>query len=43
MIKIGFAFITLIHGLIHFLGFLKEWKLANVQQFKWSNSYPFIG
>lgn len=32
MLRIFFLFIIFIHGLIHLLGFVKEWKLAPVSQ-----------
>lgn len=33
MIKLIFVIILLIHGLIHLLGFIYEWKLAAIKQF----------
>jgi len=32
MIRIIFPFVIFLHGLIHLLGFVKEWKLAQVKQ-----------
>jgi len=32
MIRIIFSFVIFLHGLIHLLGFVKEWKLAQVKQ-----------
>jgi hypothetical protein len=34
MLRIVFAFIMAVHGLIHLLGFVKEWQLAPVPQLK---------
>ena len=32
MIRVIFSFIIFLHGLIHLLGFVKEWKLVQVKQ-----------
>jgi|GEM_PF-1798976 hypothetical protein len=32
MIRIIFSFVVFFHGLIHLLGFVKEWNLAQVKQ-----------
>ncbi len=32
MLRIIFALFVFLHGLIHLLGFLKEWRLARVEQ-----------
>ena len=32
MIRIIFPFAMFLHGLIHLLGFVKEWELAQVKQ-----------
>jgi len=41
MLRYIFAFILLIHGLIHLMGFVKAFKLADIQQLTQSISKPF--
>ena len=40
MIRIIFVFIMSIHGLIHLMGFLKEWKLAEVKELSGKTIIP---
>ncbi|MGE5431182.1 MAG: DUF6544 family protein [Syntrophomonadaceae bacterium] len=40
MLKFIFSFIVFIHGVIHLLGFLKEWKLAEVKELTGKTIFP---
>jgi hypothetical protein len=41
MLRIIFALLVFIHGLIHLLGFVKEWKVAQVRQLSGEKLFPF--
>ncbi len=43
MLKIIFGFLMAVHGLIHLLGFVKEWQLAPVSQLKGATLLPLSG
>lgn len=43
MLRILFAIIVFIHGLIHLMGFVKEWKLAPVTQLSGQTLLPLTG
>jgi hypothetical protein len=43
MLRIFVAFIMAVHGLIHLLGFAKEWRLAAVSQLKGDTLIPLTG
>ena len=43
MIRILFVIILFIHGLIHLLGFVKEWQLAKVEQLTGKTLIPLSG
>lgn len=40
MIRIIFAFIVIVHGLIHLMGFIKAFKLAEINQLTQNISKP---
>jgi len=43
MLKIIFSFVIFIHGLIHLLGFVKEWNLASINQLTGETLIPLSG
>jgi hypothetical protein len=43
MVRIIFLFIMLIHGLIHLMGFAKEWKIAEVKELTGKTLIPLGG
>jgi hypothetical protein len=43
MIRIGIAFILFVHGLIHLLGFVKEWQISNVKQLTGKTLFEISG
>jgi hypothetical protein len=43
MIRIIFAFIVVVHGLIHLMGFANEWQLAEIEQLTGKTLIPLSG
>lgn len=43
MLKFLFAIVILIHGLVHLLGFVKEWGLARVKELTGKTLIPLTG
>jgi hypothetical protein len=43
MLRFIFSFIVFVHGFIHLMGFLKEWKLAEVKELSGKTTIPLSG